>query len=188
MDSRSPPSSSGLFKRASSLAVSDVPESGPSAVEIESGDAAPLLRQGSDAAGSNSSSTTGAAAAAATIDNCDVLSQEEQFRMIGHVALSFLFLMLGSSIVPLFAAAEKEAWRSQNIPYQQTRAGDVILDFELNYPLVLPATITSTCYSCRYQYQVIVQFSLLYNVIFSFFQPIVSHYFLLLTINSQPVC
>lgn len=130
-------SSGGLWKRQSSVATDDTitPPStagiSPSPAEIQMGSvAAPLLSN-------NNSSTSGK-------DNevNDTLSKEENIQMYGHVALSFLFLMTASSIVPFFASAEDEAWRSKNIPYQKTAAGDVILDFELNHPLVDPPTVT----------------------------------------------
>ena len=131
-------SSGGLWKRQSSVATDDTNSIAPSSTsgtnqspaEIQMGsDAAPLI--------SNNGSTVGKD----NTDN-DTLSQEENMQMYGHVALSFLFLMAASSIVPFFASAEDEAWRSKDIPYQKTAAGDVILDFELNYPLVDPPTVT----------------------------------------------
>eukprot|EP00957_Ditylum_brightwellii_P100257 7640042-Ditylum_brightwellii.AAC.1 len=68
-------------------------------------------------------------------------SKEENIPIFGHVMLSFLFLLGGTSIVPLSAAAKDEAWRTENIPYQTIAAGDVILNFELNHPLVHPPTV-----------------------------------------------
>lgn len=128
-----PPSSGGLWKRQSTFTTDDsnnsataATDSHESPVEIQSGgDASPLL-----------GGTTGGMDAD--------LSQEENVQVCAHVALSFLFLMAGASIVPMFAAADDESWRSQNIPYQKTAAGDVILDFELNHPLVDPATVPCT--------------------------------------------
>mmetsp|Transcript_9039 Transcript_9039/g.13343 ORF Transcript_9039/g.13343 Transcript_9039/m.13343 type:complete len:344 (-) Transcript_9039:100-1131(-) len=70
-------------------------------------------------------------------------SKEENIPIFGHVMLSFLFLLGGTSIVPLSAAAKDEAWRTENIPYQTIAAGDVILNFELNHPLVDPPTVDS---------------------------------------------
>lgn len=72
-----------------------------------------------------------------------ISSSNEKFFLYGHMTLSLLFLLAGSSIVPLFAAAEDESWRKRNIPYQKTAAGDVILDLRLNQPLVDPPTISS---------------------------------------------
>ena len=146
MDAQAASSSGGLWKRQSSLAVDDSNAitaastsgtcSSQSSAEIPTGieaDTAPLLSGGG-----------GAVSAVNNKNNSenDMLSQEESIQMYGHIALSFLFLIAASSIVPVFASAENEAWRSQNIPYQKTAAGDVILDFELNHPLVDPPTIT----------------------------------------------
>jgi membrane-associated phospholipid phosphatase len=71
-------------------------------------------------------------------------NSNEAFFIYGHMALSLLFLMAGSSIVPLFAAAEDESWRTHNIPYQKTAAGDILVDFRLNQPLIDPPTISSS--------------------------------------------
>lgn len=122
MRSQSP---SGLWNRQSSSVVEDPENPSGDNMEIEAGnsDGAPLLR-----------STSG--------DESSADGTSEGMFIYGHMALSLLFLVAASSIVPLFAAAENEAWRSTNIPYQKTAAGDVILDFRLNHPVVDPPTIS----------------------------------------------
>ena len=46
---------------------------------------------------------------------------------------------------PKFCLPSEMTLQARDIPFQKTSAGDVILDFELNRPLVDPPTIPCTC-------------------------------------------
>lgn len=65
----------------------------------------------------------------------------EYVESCAHIAAGFLFMLAGTSIVPLFAAAASDSLRTENIPYQKTAAGDIILDLSLSHPVKDPATI-----------------------------------------------
>jgi len=144
------PSSGGLWKRQSSLASGGGGDENVSAAAGDPVESAIDLTLGAsdsrdDVPLLSSSDTT--ANATSTTSNSDI---DNPTTMWTHVGLSFAFMMAASSIVPIFASKEDEAWRSQNIPYQTTNAGDVILDLELNQPLVDPPTISCTYGIVRY--------------------------------------
>ena len=163
MDSKKSPS--GLWKRQSSTPIGDDTTTNAgggaddSALELASTsggsvDNAPLLATSSSTQGS------GAVANTTTTTTSEILSlSSAELAKITcrDVGLSFAFNFLGSSLTHIFAAAEDEAWRSENVPFQKTAAGDVILDFELNHKLVDPATVSgmythiyfgNCCHSC----------------------------------------
>lgn len=71
----------------------------------------------------------------------------ENLTIYSHIFASFVFLLAGHAIVPLFAVAAGESLRTDNIPFQKTAAGDVILDLDLNFPVKDPATVPSKYYA-----------------------------------------
>jgi hypothetical protein len=58
--------------------------------------------------------------------------------------LSLIVLFTGVYI-PKFFLPSQEELQARPIPFQKTAAGDVILDFELNKPMVDPPTIPCEC-------------------------------------------
>jgi hypothetical protein len=90
-----------------------------------------------------------AASQSSSISSSNNSSENLSCFVYGHIAWSVLFLVAGSSIVPLFAAVEDESWRTYNIPLQKTAAGDIILDFQLDKPLVDPPTVPCK-YACMH--------------------------------------
>jgi hypothetical protein len=96
----------------------------------------------------------------------------------GHIAWSALFFVAGSSLVPLFAAVEDESWRTLNIPYQKTAAGDIILDFQLNKPLVDPPTVPCTYASiCMKTQNLILILALMTFLFLLFYSWLIDHHF-----------
>jgi hypothetical protein len=150
--------SSGLWKRQSSLV--EPPPEGPDNtsvndnMEIEAAlgsgvDSVPLLR----AASSNVSGEQDQAPASLSSANTNTsqlvlaeLMSAEHGPIYKDMALAALFCFFGVSIVPSLIFTDiPESMRTENIPYQKTAAGDVILDFRLNHPLVHPATVPCEC-------------------------------------------
>ncbi|CAB9528138.1 Phospholipid phosphatase 5 [Seminavis robusta] len=131
----SPNSSGGLWKRQASSSLeegrtnSSSPNNNDADVEASQGD--------------NSSGVSLLSAPDGIVGAEDGETQNLTWFVYGHIGLSFLLLVAGSVIVPVFAAVEKEAWREENIPYQKISSGDVILDQQLNKPLADPPTISS---------------------------------------------
>jgi hypothetical protein len=71
---------------------------------------------------------------------------EHSVVMIRQLAVSLAFGVLGW-YVPRYLIYHEQGIEKKQAPYQTTSAGDVILDFTLNQPLVDPPTI-----SCTYDY------------------------------------
>lgn len=139
-EEQSPVANTGLVKRQSSISPDPSANSLPDGnfdadvdIEMAQKDTVPLIKRNSSDQYRGSDEQTPVSSQAST----------DKMFIFGHMGLALLFLMAGSSIVPLFAAAEDESWRTKNIPYQKTASGDVILDLRLNQPLVDPPTISS---------------------------------------------
>jgi hypothetical protein len=139
-----PSSTSGLYKRQASASASGSVEDGRApAVHPNNSD---MEIDGSIENGSGGSGVSLLSAPdGSPMDAASQSSSMNTNENLNCFVWSALFLVAGSSIVPLFAAVENESWRTQNIPYQKTAAGDIILDFQLNKPLVDPATVP-----CKY--------------------------------------
>jgi hypothetical protein len=76
------------------------------------------------------------------------LSEQETLRLAKQAAAALLLALTGWYF-PRYLIANEEGIEHKIIPFQKTAAGDVILDFLLNNPLVDPPTIPCKChYMC----------------------------------------
>jgi hypothetical protein len=71
----------------------------------------------------------------------------QQYRAMLVGAFFWISFALFGWYFPRLLISMETTMKEKPPPYQETAAGDVILDFELNQPLVRPATVDSK--SCR---------------------------------------
>lgn len=134
--------SSGLWKRQSSI-VSEVEETIPlqqsnhnnTSLQIKSGD--------SNSPTNISSSNNSFFPTSNQWNDLVKKDRNEKLQVIGHIFLSMLISFLASVVVPLARQSVSDSIRTQNIPYQTTKAGDILLDFNLNHPLIYPPTVSA---------------------------------------------
>jgi hypothetical protein len=90
--------------------------------------------------------SSSAASVAGSLELNVVKWHEHSVVMIRQLVVSLAFSALGW-YGPRYLIDHEEGIEKKQAPYQTTAAGDVILDFTLNQPLVDPPTI-----SCTYGY------------------------------------
>jgi hypothetical protein len=73
-------------------------------------------------------------------DGTPLSSERESLRLAKQAAASLCFAMAGW-YYPRYLVSQEDSIANQTVPYQTTAAGDVILDFLLNQPLVEPQTV-----------------------------------------------